>query len=343
MNLNAFVRRHRPRWERLEHIVTSLERRRLRGANRATLQELGRLYRACAGDLAFAQTYYQGTTLAQFLHQLVGRAHHQIYRTEAVTLPGIRNFFRREVPRAARQSIWAITLAMIIFLTAFALGLAAAEAEPRVAELVLPAGVIEHIYAGKMWTQQIFASVPASVSTAMIFTNNISIAFLCFVGGMTLGTYTAFILVLNGFVLGVAFKLCSRHGLLDDALYFIASHGFVELSVFIVAGAGGFVLASAILSPGDYSRFDALHLRGRIAVRLAMGALPPLLAMGIVESFISPADSIPGWVKIVLGLVLLGAYWSYLLLGGQPDVGSKNAGLEEDADRPEAEAGLVKS
>lgn len=316
MNMAGFVRRNRDRWQRLEDLLNHLHKRRvLKGLNRATLRELSTLYRACTSDLAFAQTHFPGTSVLQFLHQLVGRAHHQIYRTKPITLPGIWRFFHTEVPQAARENLWAITLAAIIFLMSFSLGLAAAESDPGVATLVLPAGVIEDIYAGEMWTRDIFSVTPAALSSALLFTNNITVAFLCFAGGMTLGIFTFYILLLNGFMLGVVFKLCAQHGLLWDLFVFIASHGFVELSVIIVAGASGFVLARALLDPGDYSRADALSLRGHSAIRLALGGVPPLIVMGFIEALVSPSEAIPAWFKIILGLVLLGAYLSYLLGG----------------------------
>jgi hypothetical protein len=39
--------------------------------------------------------------------------------------------------------------------------------------------------------------------------------------------------------------------------------------------------------------------------------------MGLVESFVSPIEGVPGWFKIALGLALGAAYWSYLLGGGR--------------------------
>ena len=52
---------------------------------RPFLRELSALYRATTGDLAYAQTKFRGTTLLLFLHQLVARAHNQIYRPHRFT------------------------------------------------------------------------------------------------------------------------------------------------------------------------------------------------------------------------------------------------------------------
>ncbi|MEM1059609.1 MAG: stage II sporulation protein M [Verrucomicrobiota bacterium] len=317
MTISQFVQSRQPRWKRLEELLGRIERRRLNKLDRKTLQEFGGLYRACSSDLAFAQTYYAGTTLTQFLHQLVGRAHHQIYRTEPVSPLGAWNFFRRDVPQAIRGNLDTLTTSLVFFLLAFSLGVAAGRADPRIASLVVPEPILESIYAGQMWTDGLFTVVPASVSSALIFTNNISVAFMCFVGGMTFGFLTVAILVLNGFLIGIVFALCAEHGMLGDLLGFVASHGMVEISTIIVAGSAGLLLARALLNPGNLSRADALTVRGKQAVSIALGCVPPLVAVGLVEGFISPAQAVPDWAKIMLGLVLLVAYWTYVFRSGR--------------------------
>ena len=72
MTLGTFVRKNRPRWQRLETMLGVIETRGPRRTDRPFLQELSALYRATTGDLAFAQTHYRGTTLLLFLCQLVG-------------------------------------------------------------------------------------------------------------------------------------------------------------------------------------------------------------------------------------------------------------------------------
>lgn len=324
MTLTAFICKNRTRWERLEELLALYEAKSPTRFGRETIRELSSLYRGCTSDLAYAQTYYPGTTVLHFLHQLVGRAHHQLYRSEPFSLRAFNHFFRYEVPAAARENVRLLTLAVIIFLTAFALGLTAAGTDPGVAALVIPQAILEDIYAGRPWTQGLFSALPASVMSASVFNHSVAIAFLALAGGLTCGAYTVLVLVLNGFILGVAFKLCAEHNLLGALLQSLAGHGFVELSVLLVAATSGLVLAGALLSPGSYSRLDALHARGKSAIRFACGCVPVLVALAVIDGFISPAPSIPAWAKVMLGLVLLAANWFYLLVSGRRDVVSEN-------------------
>ncbi len=316
MTLGVFVRKNRPRWQRLETMLGLIERGGPRRTNRSFLQELSTFYRATTADLAFAQTHYRGTTLLLFLHQLVARAHNQIYRPNRFSLRGCLRFFRNEIPQALRKHLQAITWSAIVFLLGTALGLSAVQFDERAASIILPTNVLDSIYSGHMWTGGIFSVVPAPVASTFLFTSNISVALMAFAGGLSFGLITAWILFQNGFMLGVVFKLCADYGLLGALLEFITGHGLLEISAIIVSGGAGFVVANALLNPGSYSRSDALAEQGRSAVRMAIISVPALITAGCIEAFISPAH-FPVWFKIALGLTLGGVFWLYLFFTGK--------------------------
>jgi len=316
MTLGTFVRKNRPRWQRLETMLAVIETRGPQKTSRPFLRELSEVYRATTGDLAFAQTHYRGTTLLLFLHQLVARAHNQIYRSHRLTFQVIAAFFLREIPQAFRAHLSAVTWSAIIFLLGAALGLSAVQFDERAASIVLPTNVLNSIYSGQMWTGSIFSVVPAPVASTYLFTNNISVALLAFAGGLSCGLITAAILFQNGFMLGVVIKLCANYGLLGALLEFIAGHGVLEISAIIVSGGAGFVVANALLNPGSHSRRDAMAQQGRLAVRMVAGCVPALVTAGCIEAFISPS-TFPVWFKVTLGLTLGAVFWLYLLLTGR--------------------------
>jgi uncharacterized membrane protein SpoIIM required for sporulation len=315
MNLGTFVRKNRPHWQRLEEMLGEIERLGPRQAGQPFLHELLLLYRATTGDLAWAQTRYRGTTVLLFLHQLVARAHHQIYRPHRVSVRAAVRFFRHQIPETVRAHLPAVLWSTIVFLVGVAFGLAAVQFDPRAASVILPTRVLDAIYSGHMWTGGLFSVVPAPVASTLLFTNNISVALLAFAGGLSCGVVTFLILFQNGFMLGVVFALCSSYGLRGALLAFIASHGLLEISAILVSGAAGFVVANALLNPGRYSRADALAVQGRSAVRMAIACVPALVAAGCIEGFISPSGLALGF-KLALGLGLGALFWIYLLLTG---------------------------
>lgn len=325
MTPGAFVRKNRPQWQKLETMLDHIESRGPHRTSRSFLRELSSLYRATTGDLAYAQTHYQGTTLLLFLHQLAARAHNQIYRPHRLSPRVLGNLIRNEIPRAVREHLPAVTWSAIIFMMGIALGLSAVQFDERVASIILPTGVLNSIYSGQMWTGNIFSVVPAPVASTFLFTSNITVALLAFAGGLSFGLLTAWILFQNGFMLGVVFKLSADYGLLASVLEFIAGHGVLEISAIILAGGGGFVLANALLHPGSYSRGDALALKGRSAVRMAVACVPPLVTAGCIEAFISPSH-LPVWFKAALGLTLGAVLWLYLLITGKSPSGGEGSG-----------------
>ena len=222
-------------------------------------------------------------------------------------------FFLNEIPQAVRGHLQAVAWSAIIFFMGIALGLSAVQFDERAASIILPNSMLNSIYSGQMWTGSIFSVVPAPVASTFLFTSNISVALLAFAGGLSFGLITTLILFQNGFMLGVAFKLCADYGLLGAMLGFIAAHGLLEISAIIIAGAGGFVVANALLNPGSLSRSDAIAQQGRSAVRMAVACIPALVTAGCIEAFISPSH-FPGLVQgcawpdaghFVLALLLL--------------------------------------
>jgi uncharacterized membrane protein SpoIIM required for sporulation len=316
MTLGTFVRRGRPRWQKLEEMLGFIEAKGPRETDRPFLRELSSLYRATTGDLAFAQTHYRGTTLLLFLHQLVARAHNQIYRAHRFSFKDTGRFIFNEIPAAVRGHLQAVVWSGVIFLMGIALGLSAVQFDESAASIVLPTNVLNSIYSGHMWTGSLFSVVPAAVASTFLFTSNISVALLAFAGGLSFGLITTWILFQNGFMLGVAIKLCGDYGLLGALLGFIAGHGVLEISAIILAGAGGFAVANALLNPGSYSRGDALARQGPDGVRMAVACVPALITAGFIEAFISPSH-FPVWFKATVGLTLGILFWLYLLLTGK--------------------------
>jgi uncharacterized membrane protein SpoIIM required for sporulation len=128
-------------------------------------------------------------------------------------------------------------------------------------------------------------------STA-IQTNNITVTFLAFAGGLLLGIGTVYLLIQNGLMLGMVLSLCIRHRFWNIPI-FIAGHGVIELTAIFIAGGAGLLLAKALLVPGELKRRDALVTNGLLGIKLIMGCVPMLLIAGIIEGFVSPSSISP--------------------------------------------------
>jgi uncharacterized membrane protein SpoIIM required for sporulation len=299
----------------LETIIQSLERGQVRGLTAADLLDLGRLYREATADLARLQSMRSRdlppSEMEVYLNQLVARGYGQVYRTPPPRWGSFWRYLRLTLPATFRETAPWTLFAVLIFFLGFLYGLGAALLDSAFVPLVVPPHLIQKVEEGKVWFDSILALSP--YASSRIMTNNISVSFLAFAFGMTFGLGTLYLMVFNGLMLGALAGLCHTHGLDIPFWSFVLPHGVIELTAIFMAGGAGFLLATALLAPGDLPRKQALIGRGRQAGRLVLSCVPLLVVAGIVEGFFSPA-LIPASVKFVLAGILLALLLAYLLL-----------------------------
>jgi len=315
LSIHNFLQSRKPRWERLETIIRSLEQGQVRGLTAADLLDVGRLYREATADLARLQSMrsrdHPPGEMELYLNQLVARGYGQVYRSPPPGWGSFRRYLRLTLPATFRETAPWTLFAVLTFLLGFLYGLGAALLDSAFVPLVAPPHLIQKVEEGKVWFDSILAIRP--LASSMIMTNNISVSFLAFAFGMTFGLGTLYLMVFNGLMLGAIAGLCHTHGLDIPFWSFVLPHGVIELTAIFMAGGAGFLLATALLAPGDLPRKQALVGRARQAGRLVLGCVPLLVVAGIVEGFFSPA-LVPAGLKFTVAGVLLALLLAYLLL-----------------------------
>jgi uncharacterized membrane protein SpoIIM required for sporulation len=134
-------------------------------------------------------------------------------------------------------------------------------------------------------------------------TNNLSVSFITFAGGITFGLFTLFSLFNNGMMLGVIGAACHHYGMSLSLWSFVAAHGSLELPSIIIAGAAGLRLGHSMLFPAGYRWKDSLARGGIEATRLVSGIIPLLVIAGCLEGFFSPSQA-PVQLKFAVGAAL---------------------------------------
>ncbi len=314
---DRFIRQGKSAWQRLEDLLTLLDRISLRRLHREEVRELGRIYRRTASDLAIARAESRDPRLVNYLNNLVIRAHGRIYRAEA--REGGRRvgrFFARDFPRTFRRT-WRYTATAFVFFMIFAaLSFIGTWRDPEFSEL---AGISplfrEYIVSTRThWWESL--NEANQVGAGIIMTNNIWVMFRAVAFGAFFGIGTLYVMAFNGVHLGAVLALTYHAGFGNELLTFMAGHGVIELTCIFLAGGAGLLIGSALLLPGDFARGDALRLRGREAIQLIVGCIPLLILAGIIEGFISPAPIAPAIKFSVAALTGLALY-SYLALAGR--------------------------
>lgn len=311
--VDEFIAAHRGGWDELERLLgrAGQDPRRLRAEE---IERLGWLYRHVASDLALARRDFPREQLTRYLNELAGRAHPLLYRSPAGSWRRVGRFFLAEFPRLYRAAGPFVLVACLLFTAPALAGFLVARADPAAAEEVLPSVVTQAVREGHLWT----ATAPerAPFVSSLIITNNVQVSILAFAGGMLLGTLTAYVLVLNGLMLGATFGYTQTFGLAADLAAFISPHGYLELSVIFLAGGAGLQLAWSVLSPGLFSRRDALGAAAQRAVLLLLGGVPILGLAGLIESVVSPS-ALPNLAKYAIGVLTGLGLYAFLWRGGR--------------------------
>jgi uncharacterized membrane protein SpoIIM required for sporulation len=315
---SPFINNRKNAWERLEELLTRLDRASLRQLKREEVRELGRIYRRTASDLAIARAESRDPRLINYLNSLVIRAHGRIYRADAQGGERIRGFFARELPRTFRRTWRYTALAFGVFFLFGLIGFLGSYQDTEFSELVgVPPAFRElYIETKTHWWEEL--NRENQIGASQIMTNNIQVTIYTFAFGAMFGVGTLFFLAYNGANIGSVLALTYRAGFGNDLVTFMAGHGVIELSCIFIAGGAGLLIGSALIMPGDLSRADALKTRGKDAIRLMMGVAVLLVLAGVIEGFISPAPIDPR-IKFSIAAITGIALYAYLLLTGRED------------------------
>jgi uncharacterized membrane protein SpoIIM required for sporulation len=315
---DQFIQSRQDNWKTLTHLLDRCQG----GVERLSTEDvdqLGRLYRAAASDLAIAQRDFPTHRATVYLNQLVARAHATLYRGDPFSFKALWHFVTTSFPGLYREtSPFIITAALLTIIPALMAGVATA-IEPASARWMLPPEY--HAVIPLIERQELWVNIPIDerpYASAFIMQNNIQVSFLAFGGGMLAGLFTLWVMVLNGLLLGGITGLTIHYGVGFELWTFVIGHGVIELSVIFVAGGSGLMLGWAILQPGLLRRRDALARAANKAVRLVVGCVVLLVVAGLIEGLISPAENVPVAAKWALGIASGLLLYSYLLFSGRP-------------------------
>jgi len=311
---NRWIEQRQGSWNRLDTLTRQVESEGLRALTGAELREFGLLYRQIAADLSAARADRASGTLEEYLNGLLSRAHNRIYAGRRPGFGTIATFMLREYPRIFRRMFRYVMASVVIFLAGLGLGVVLTLARPEFMHLLLGPQMIATIERHEMWTHSIVSMKPQASST--ILTNNISVSFMAFAGGITAGLWTIWLEFFNGVSVGTIATACTQAHMALSLFSFMAAHGALELPSIFIAGGAGLRLAAGLLFPGVLSRRDSLALGAREAVRLLAGVVPLLVVAGILEAFLSPSDAAVG-VKFAVGGVLFLGLSFWLAEGGR--------------------------
>ncbi len=310
----SWLTKRQPYWVRLESLLEDIKHQGLRALGRGELREVGLLYRQTATDLSAVRGDPSSVQQSRYLNQLLGRAHNAVYSGQKKTVGRMLEFFWNEYPAIFRQYLTYTLTATGIFVLGALAGMFVTLSNPDYMREFLGPAMVDTIEKHEMWTHSVVTAAPEASS--FIMTNNMTVSFMAFAGGITAGLWTLFQLFYNGMMLGVIGVACGMNQMSMKLWSFVAPHGVLELPAILMAGGAGLRLAEAVLFPGTLSRRDSLAAGGAEAIRLLVGVVPMLIVAGTLEGFFSPS-SVPIPFKFALAATIFTLFVAYLLRGSK--------------------------
>ena len=264
------------------------------------------LYRQVAADLSVLRHDSTARGYEQHVNHLLARAHHIIYSGRKTNLLTLFRFLRDEYPAIFQQQIGFVLASLGVSVAWGLLGAVITSVHPEFMRMFVSPKMIETMERHHLWTESVVAVAP--LASSAIMTNNLSVCFESFAGGIVFGLGSFYSLVTNGMMLGVVAVACQRYGMSLALWSFVAPHGSLELPAIVIAGGAGFHLGYAMLFPGPLRWKDSVARGGIQATRLVSGIIPMLVVAGTLEGFFSPSQA-PIWLKFTVG----GLLFSFLL------------------------------
>ncbi len=251
-------------------------------------------------DLAYARTFYPGSTTVKYLNGLAAQFHQKIYRNKKEKRGRIFWFWQYELPVLFKRYQKQFLFSFLFFVLFSLMGALSAKYDENFVRLIIGDEYVN------MTNNNIEKGDPFGVykqgdSLSMFFFiayNNISVSFMGYVLGIFLSVGSIWLLFNNGLMMGSFQYYFISKGLGLKFITVVFIHGTLELWSIIVAGAAGLILGNSILFPGTYKRSISILRGGKDGLKIVVGLIPLFLTAAFFESFVTRYTEMPLWVSM---------------------------------------------
>ncbi|PYO87821.1 MAG: hypothetical protein DMD66_09370, partial [Gemmatimonadetes bacterium] len=198
-----FVQKKREGWEAFRTTALRVERSGVSALAAGEIPGFAAQYREVAADLARARTYQVDPRVIAYLERVVTAGHNALYRARGKQRTPLPHYILRDFPAAVVQSWQYVLLAFLLFSIPAAVGYVMIRERPALAEELMSPVMVARAEAaaenqaeGRGYAETNKEERPQVA--ALIITNNITVSFGTFVGGLTAGVLTTWLLFANG-------------------------------------------------------------------------------------------------------------------------------------------------
>ncbi len=314
MKVAQLLEQRQKNWLELDRLCNQVGKRRATAESTARFAEL---YRAACADLALADAYQLPPNTVQYLHQLVGRAHNQFYRSRRFDVKRWRHILLVDVPQRLFHDR-CIQVAFVLFWVTFLTSAAMAYSDLQWAQRMLPAGMIEML---EHSFNEPIGGRNSDVNYQMVgfyIQHNTSIGLRCFAWGIFIvpGLYET---LSNACILGASFGYMGRGDVEQGKNFFefVTAHGPFELTAIVVAAGAGLRLGLGWIRTGGLTRTASLQRTAQEAMPLMGVSMILFFFAALIEGLLSPTSA-PYGLKAAVAILSSGMLMFYFVVLGFP-------------------------
>lgn len=307
MKETNFIKQNKEKWERLEKAIDN---------PREKADELSNLFIQITDDLSYSRTFYPNRSIRAYLNWLAQRLFFKIYRAKKLKKNSFFNFWTDELPQIMYESRWEVLLAFSVFILSLIIGSLSQGMDPTFANTILGDSYVnETIHNIENGDPLAIYKSSGPLGMALgIISNNLWVALLCFLLGIFASIGSIGMLVSNGVMVGVFQYFFYERGLLGESFLTIWTHGALEISAIILAGAAGIVMGKGLLFPGTYHRLKAFQVTAQRGLKIYLGIVPVIIIAGIIEGFITRMTDTPDIIRLAFILLSFGFMIGYYVI-----------------------------
>lgn len=278
--------------------------------------KLSELFIELTEDLSYAKTFYPKRSVRVYLNYLAQQIFISFNKTRKSFLSTFILFWKQNLPLEMYRSRKQLLISFLFFAVAVLIGAVSSYIDPEFLRIVVGDYyvdmTIENINNGD--PMAVYKQQGEGTMFLDITINNIRVAVIAFIMGIFFSVGTAFILVSNGFMLGAFQYFFYAKGLFLTSFLTIWIHGTFEISVIIIAGAGGIVMGNGLLFPKTLTRTQSLQIHARRGINILLGTVPIFIAAGFLEGYVTRhTEMAPGlkWFIILGSLAFILFYFVF--------------------------------
>ena len=298
MRETNFINQNKEKWKEYEEMLD----RKATDPDR-----LNRLFVQITDDLSYSRTFYPNRSVRVYLNNLAQQIFYNIYKNKKSPLGRFASFWTDELPRLVYESRSAFRIAFIVFMLSMLIGAFSAEMDPEFPRVILGDGYVD------MTIQNIETGDPMAVykdrsrfgMALGITANNLFVAFLTFLLGAFFCVGAIGILINNGIMVGSFQHFFYDKGVFQESFLTIWTHGTLEISAIIIAGAAGITMGQGLVFPGTLSRLQAFQVSARRGLKIMVGLVPIFIAAGFIEGYLTRYTETPDVVRLLFILICL--------------------------------------